>query len=185
MVKMAIWKYYVKICVKKNRNFNVWLRQVSLKSMFFVQRFTITWLSTVTAAKRRGKGRALKFGTTTFVLQGVDKGTRWVGHIQKMQRRAGRRSWDSLKQPMDLANRDVPTVKNPNPSSHTQIMMHYYTRAPGQHKFRYDLTDSKWIGLESIITNVTLTYNPVNHIYSLDSIDAANLDDCVSNNLVK
>jgi len=152
--------------------------------VFFVQRSTITRLSTVTAAKRRGKSRASKSGTATSVLQGVDQGTWWVGRIQKMRRRASGRSWCSLKQLVDLANRDVVTGRNPNPSSNIQVMLHYYTRAAGQYKFRYDLTDSKWIGLESIITNVTLTYNPENHVYSLEQLDAANLEDYVSKSVV-
>ena len=135
----------------------------------------------MTAAKRRGKSRAARAGNATSVLQGVDKGTWWVGRIQKMRRRGGGRSWGSLKHLVDLANRDRPTGRTSTQNSNVEVMMHYFTRAPGLYKFRYDGTDSKWITLDSIITNVTLTYNPDSHIHTLDRGDAHNLDNYVSN----
>ena len=107
-----------------------------------------------------------------------------MDRIQKMRRCAGGTSWGSLKLPVDLANRDMPSANNPNSTSNIQVMLHYFTRALGQYKFKYDLTDSKWIGLESIITNVTLTFNPDSQIYSLDVGDADNLNEYVSNNPV-
>ena len=130
------------------------------------------------------EGRVSKSGAATSVLQGVDEGTWWVGRIQKMQRRAGGRSWGSLKQPVDLANRDVSTSRNVNLPPTIQVILHYYTRVPGQYKIRYDLTDSKWIGLESFITNVILMYNPDCSVYSLDHGDVENLNDYVSNSPV-
>jgi hypothetical protein len=152
--------------------------------IFFVQRSTLSRPSTVAAAKKRGRSRASNRGTATSVLQGVDEGTWWVGRIQKMRRRLGGTSWGCLKHPVDLANRDPSAGKNPNPVCNIQVMLHYFTRAPGQHKFRYDLTDSKWIGLDSIITNVTLSFNPDTQIYTLDAGDAQNLNEYVSNNPV-
>ena len=152
--------------------------------IFFVQRSTLSRPSTIAAAKKRGRSRASNRGTATSVLQGVDEGTWWVGRIQKMRRRLGGTSWGCLKHPVDLANRDPSAGKNPNPVCNIQVMLHYFTRAPGQHKFRYDLTDSKWIGLDSIITNVTLSFNPDTQIYTLDAGDAQNLNEYVSNNPV-
>lgn len=107
-----------------------------------------------------------------------------MGRIQKMRRRLGGTSWGCLKHPVDLANRDMPSGKNPNSVCNIQVMLHYFTRAPGQYKFRYDLTDSKRIGLDSIITNVTLSFNPDSQIYTLDLGDAENLNEYVSNNPV-
>ena len=70
----------------------------------------------------------------------MDEGTWWVGRIQKMQTHAGGRSWGSLKQPVDLANRDVFTNRNVNLPPTIQVILHYYTRVPGQYKIRYDST---------------------------------------------
>lgn len=101
-----------------------------------------------------------------------------------MRRRGGGNSWESLKQLVDLANYNVFTSKNPNTNSNIQVMMYYYTHALGQYKFRYDLIDSQWIGLETIITNVILSYNPDCHDYTLECGDAENLNKYVSNNKV-
>ena len=79
--------------------------------VYFVQRTAITRPFTVTAAKRRGNSLAKKSGRVASTLQGVDEGTRWVGRIQKMRRRASGTSWGSLKHPVDIANREVFTGK--------------------------------------------------------------------------
>lgn len=97
-----------------------------------------------------------------------------------MQRRAGGNSWGSLKQPIDLANREETQGKKGLSSSTVQIILHYYARAPGQYKFKYNITDSNWIGLESVITNVTLSYNMDSQVYTLDGGDAENLNEYLS-----
>ena len=149
--------------------------------VYFLQRTTITRPSTVTAAKKRGMSLAKKSGRVASTLRGVDEGSWWVGRIQKMRRRAGGTSWGSLKHPVDIANREVSICKKTNLVSNVEVILHYYTRAPGQYKFKYNLTDSKWISLEFIITNVTLTYKSDTQIYSLDRGDAENLNEYVSN----
>ena len=137
------------------------------------------------AAKKRGKSRAGKTGKVVSPTSATDEGTWWVGRIQKMRRRAGRHSWGSLKQPVDLANREVSTGKKGIAISTIEVILHYYTRASGQYKFKYDLTDSKWISLEAVITNVTLSYNSETRVYTLDRGDAENLNEYVSNNNVE
>ena len=97
-----------------------------------------------------------------------------------MQRRAGGNSWGSLKQPIDLANREEIQGKKGLSGSTVQIILHYYARAPGQYKFKYNITDSNWIGLESVITNVTLSYNMDSQVYTLDGGDAENLNEYLS-----
>lgn len=69
--------------------------------------------------------------------------------------------------------------------SSVEVILHYYTRAAGQYKFKYNLTDSKWISLESIITNVTLTYKYETQVYNLDRGDAENLNEYVLNKRVE
>ena len=58
--------------------------------VYFVQRSTIMRPSTVTAAKKRGRGRSRlgKSGSAASTMEGVDEGTWWVGQIQKMRRKA-------------------------------------------------------------------------------------------------
>jgi len=153
--------------------------------VYFVQRSTISRPSTVTTAKKRGRSRLGKSGRPASTLQGVDEGTWWIGRIQKMRRRAGGNSWGSLKQPVDLANREETRGKKGICISNVEVILHYYARAPGHYKFKYNLTDSKWISLESVITNVSLVYNPDNQVYTLDSGDAENLNEYVSNNAVE
>ena len=147
--------------------------------IYFVQNSTVTRPSTVSAAKKRDRCKASKAGSPTTVLKGVDKGTWWIGRIQKMRRRAGGTSWGSLKQPVDIG-----AQKPMNPNSCIQLILHYYSRATGQYKFKYNVMDSQWIGVESIITNVTLMYNPDSHIYSLDVDDAEILNNYLTTNIV-
>jgi hypothetical protein len=153
--------------------------------VYFVQRSTISRASTVNAAKKRGKSRAQKSGRAMPTSSAVDEGTWWVGRIQKMRRRAGGNSWGSLKQPVDLANREVSTGKKGVSISSVEVILHYFNRAPGQYKFKYDLTDSKWISLESVITNVTLSYNSETGLYDLDRADADNLNEYVTKSTVQ
>jgi hypothetical protein len=43
-------------------------------------------------------------------------------------------------------------------------------------KFKYDVSDSQWIDLDSIISTVTLSYCSVSAIYTLDQNDANSLN---------
>ena len=97
-----------------------------------------------------------------------------------MTRHVGTSSWGSLKQPINISDREVGARMTSNPLSSVEVMLYYYNCAPGQYKFRYDVTDSQWIARESIISNVTLTYKPDTNIYSLDVGDAQLLNDYVS-----
>ena len=95
--------------------------------VYFVQRSTISRTSAVNAAKKRGKSRAGKTGKAVSPTSATDEGTWWVGRIQKMQRCAGGHSWGSLKQPVDLANREVSTGKKGVAISTIEVILHYYT----------------------------------------------------------
>ena len=99
--------------------------------VYFVQRSTIGRPSTVTATKKRGKGRLGKSGRPALTLEGVDEGTWWVGRIQKMQRRTGGKSWGALKHPVDLANREESPGKKGISISNVEVILHYYARVPG------------------------------------------------------
>jgi hypothetical protein len=73
------------------------------------------------------------------------------------------------------------TGKKGASESGIQIYLNYYSRGPGRLKFRYDLSDSNWVDVESIISSVALTYNSATKMYSLDSEDASSFDTFVSN----
>ena len=150
---------------------------------YFLQRSTVIMPSTVIAAKKKGRCRTRKQGRTTSTIQGIDEGTWQVGCIQKMRRKAGGNSWGSLKHPLDLANREIIPVKKGTPVLNVQLILRYYNQVPGQYKFKYSITDSKWIALESVITNVTMTQNSETQLYSSDRADAQNLNEYVSNNV--
>lgn len=149
--------------------------------VYFVQRSTISRTSVVKAVKKRGNGRQSKAGSPSSVLQGVDEGSWWIGRIQKIRRRVGGTKWGSLKQPIHLLKREPQTGKKSSPLANVQCIMHYYSRALGVSKFRYNHTDSCWIDIECLITNVTLTYNADTKIYTLDPEDADNLNEYVAN----
>jgi len=98
-----------------------------------------------------------------------------------MQEKASGNSWGSLKQPIDLANHEISQVKKGTPVSNVQVGLYYYTHSSRQYKFKYNLTNSKWISLEIVITNITFIYNYETQVYSLDIGDAKNLNEYVSN----
>ena len=80
-------------------------------------------------------------------------------------------------------DRNLPssTGKKGASESGIQIYLNYYSWGPGWLKFRYDLSDSNWVDVESIISSVALTYNSDTKMYSLDSEDASSFDTFVSN----
>ena len=60
-----------------------------------------------------------------------------------------------------------------------EFMMHYFSPAPRHRKFHYDETNYKCIDANSIISNVTIEFDPFEKIYSLDLVDAKSLDEFV------
>jgi len=92
-----------------------------------------------------------------------------------MRRKVGTQ-WGLLRQPVDLLNRTAAgSRKNSNPSP-IQVMLQYFSKAVGLNKFKYDHSDTKWVDIESIITTVTLSFNLVTSIYTVDpeDVDALN-----------
>lgn len=50
----------------------------------------------------------------------------------------------------------------------------------GHNKFKYDHTGKKWIDVDYIIYNVTMSYNVTNEAYTLSKIDVEELDKFVT-----
>ena len=60
-----------------------------------------------------------------------------------------------------------------------EIMMYYFSYAPEHLKFHYDQTSCKWVDLDSIMSNVTMDFDPIRKMYLLDLVDAKSLDEFV------
>ena len=90
-----------------------------------------------------------------------------------------------MKHLVDLANHQETQGKNGIVVSNVQVILHYYEKTTSLYKFKYNLMDSSWISLESVITNVTLSYNSENQVYTLDRGDAENLNEYVSTQAVE
>jgi hypothetical protein len=133
------------------------LRLGSDCAVFFVHRISTTQTSAVKAAEKCKRKQARKFGCATSVQNGGDKGTWWLGRVQKM-RRNGNAKWHACRQPIDILN-------HPSASSRVEgltqmVLLNWFSKASGNLKFKYDHSDSKWIDVDSVIATVTLSYLP-------------------------
>ena len=61
----------------------------------------------------------------------------------------------------------------------SNFMMYYFSPAPRHFKFHYDQTYYKWVNVDSIMSNVTMEYDPFRQIYPLDPVDAKSFDEFV------
>jgi hypothetical protein len=61
------------------------------------------------------------------------------------------------------------------------VLLNWFSKASGNLKFKYDHSDSKWIDVDSVIATVTLKYLLESRFYKLQSSDAVNLNELVSN----
>lgn len=57
--------------------------------------------------------------------------------------------------------------RNPH-NPYIEVILIYYRQHIGRDKFKYDHTNSQWINIDYIICTVTMSYNLVNEVYSLD-----------------
>jgi hypothetical protein len=60
------------------------------------------------------------------------------------------------------------------------VFLNHFSKANGNLKFKYDVTDAKWVNVETIITRVALTYNAGTKLYALAPADAVPLNDFVA-----
>jgi len=84
---------------------------------------------------------------------------------------------------MDLLNYTTTIGKKNNNTCSilNQVLLQYFNKTKGQNKYKYDYSDSKWIDIECIITNVTLSFNLVNSVYIVNSKNTDALDKFVVN----
>lgn len=153
--------------------------------VYFVQRSSTTVSSTVKAAARRhSQSRNGQCGVPSSCLEGVDKGSWWVGRVQRLRRKVGA-SWRGVSQPVDLLTRFNNTGKKSISNPIIEVQMNWFSKAPGRHKFKYDHSDPKWVDIDTVITTVTLSYQKIGKLYTLNPEDVAALDDFVSKNAQK
>jgi hypothetical protein len=76
-------------------------------AVYFVQRSSTLKSSTAKVAKTRAaKRKALRKGTPANIQEGVDKGSWWLGRVQKMRCKCGNK-WGMSRQPVDLIQHAV------------------------------------------------------------------------------
>jgi hypothetical protein len=59
-------------------------------------------------------------------------------------------------------------------------LMNYFFKFKGHLKFKYDVTNNKWIDIKFIIILVTMTYNKAWNVYTFASADVDALYEFVS-----
>jgi hypothetical protein len=79
-------------------------------------------------------------------------------------------------------NRPTYASKKVSSSPTSQVLLNWFSKHNGRNKYKYNVTNSQWIDLDSIISTVTLTFKENANVYTLDANDRANLDEFVSTN---
>ena len=72
---------------------------------------------------------------------------------------------------MDLLNKPSSNGKKIGSSCNIMVLLYWFSKARGSLKYKYDALNSKWIDVDSIISTVTMTYQPSSKLYALDSND--------------
>ncbi len=62
------------------------------------------------------------------------------------------------------------------------VLMNYFSKFRGHLKFKYYVINSKWIDINSIIILITMTYDKIQNVYTLNNVNVEILDGFVSNN---
>lgn len=155
--------------------FWAWVR---CRSLFFAVKYTGS-SSTVKAAAKRKRGRPCQSPTPSCVLNEVNEGCWWLRWVHKIRRKVGTK-WGLSWQPIDLQNFQVNLGKK-NPSTlNLMVFMQWFRKHPDQMKFKYDHADCKWINVDTIIWTITVSYNSMSKIYTLDHVDATTLNEFFS-----
>jgi len=91
-------------------------------------------------------------------------------------RRKVETQWGLLRHHVGLINQTTTSGKKNAVTSPIQVMLQYFSKTVGLNKFKYNHNDMKWMDIEYIITTVTLCYNVVNCVYTVnpEDVDAMN-----------
>ena len=85
-------------------------------------------------------------------------------------------NWELCGQPDDFPKRQVFVFWKGVVMLAFHFMMYYVSPIPWHLKFHYDQTICEWVDANSIMSNVTIEYDPVRKINSLDLVDAKSFD---------
>jgi hypothetical protein len=88
--------------------------------------------------------------------------------------------WGVCRNPIDLQNCQRMSGKKAASAANVEILLNWFSKVPGLHKFEYDVTDSQWIDVDAVISTVFLTYNCKTKVYSMEKDDAINLNEFVT-----
>ena len=102
--------------------------------------------STTKVVGKRTRGRV---ATTASVAMTHDVGSYWIRRVQKMQWKVGSR-WGILRQPANLLSKLSSNGQKIGSSCRIMIFLHWFFRASGSLKCKYDASNSKWIDVNSI-----------------------------------
>jgi hypothetical protein len=64
------------------------------------------------------------------------------------------------------------------------VLLNWFSKLCGNLKFKYDVIDTNWVNVNSIIFIVDMNYEKEKNIYWLDCIDANSLDEFVTNKIL-
>ena len=145
--------------------------------VYFLQSASLNQSSAVKAAQKRSRSCG-QVGRPTAVSSGAETGTWWLGRVQKTRRSFGSK-WGLCRNPIDLMAQGFQGKKVSSKPEY-QVMLNWFKSAPGRNKFKYEVTDTQWIDVDSIIYIVALSFNSASNIYMLDENDRNVLDEFVS-----
>ena len=83
--------------------------------------------------------------------------------------------WGISRQPIDLFNIGGGASDN-HGNTQIQVLLNWFPKARMNLKFKYNVSDSQWINVDSIISTITISYYFVSAIYTLDQNDANSLN---------
>ncbi len=63
----------------------------------------------------------------------------------------------------------------------TMVLLNWFNNFCGNFKYKYDVIDTNWVDIDSIISIVTMNYEKEKDIYWLDCFIAMSLDEFVTN----
>jgi hypothetical protein len=113
-------------------------------------------------------------GHPIVVTVGPDIGTWWLGRVQKMRRLVGK-TWRLCRNHVDLMTH-TSVGKKGSSSPSIQIMLNWFKSVSGRNKYKYDVTDTQWIDIESVICIMALSFKSNSNVYTLQQTDRQVLD---------
>jgi len=64
------------------------------------------------------------------------------------------------------------------------VLLNWFSKSRGNLKVKYDVIDTNWVDVDSIISIVNMNYKKEKNIYWLDCVDANFLDEFVTNKIL-